>query len=136
MHRTQRFLCFAFLAACSGSKSADHPAADTALMVSAVPPAGPKDATLRITITNDPKVYADGHAATFRDLDSLLTAIRADTGEVWLYREASDPHLAGQQDSLVDSVLGTITRHDLTVRLSRRPDFSDLHRRSARPDRP
>jgi hypothetical protein len=105
-------------------------------MVSALPPSGPKDATLRLTITNDPKLYVDGHAVTSHDLDSLLTAIRADTGEVWLFREESDPHLAGQQDSLVDSVLGTITRHDLTVRLSRRPDFSDLHRRSARPDRP
>jgi hypothetical protein len=117
------------LAACGGTKSGGRSTVDTAQVYVSSPSAPPQDVTLRLVITSDPKVYADGHPVTLGVLDSLLTALKTAYGEVWLYREESDPHVAAQQDSLVDAVLGAITRHDLVVRVAKQPDFSDQARK-------
>ena len=134
MHRFSGILLLA-LAACGGGSSADRATADTMLVVTAAAPL--TDPVLRIILTADPRVYANGHAVTLAGLDSLLTALKDVNGEVWLYREATDPASAGRQDSLADSVLGGIARHELTIRVSRKPDFSDrTEKRRPRPDRP
>jgi len=91
--------------------------------------------TLRLVITSDPAVYADGLPTSLIDLDSQFSTLKGANGEVWLYREARDPRTAPQQDSLVDSVLMAITRHALPFRLSRRPDFSDQAGKRRHPQR-
>jgi hypothetical protein len=139
MHRLPGLILILLLAACGGTKSADRSAVDTSLVYVSSPSAPPQDVTLRLVITSDPKVYADGHPVTLGVLDSLLTALKTAYGEVWLYREESDPHVAAQQDSLVDAVLGAITRHDLVVRVAKQPDFSDQagrHRPAPDSERP
>jgi hypothetical protein len=138
MNRTLRLLSLLVLAACGGGKPGGQAAADTAAMVSTAPAPTPEDATLRLIITSDPAVYANGHAVTPQGLDSALTALPDSDGEVWLYREVADPHVAAAQDSLADLVLAAITRHDLPLKVSHKPDFSDQtgkHRRPS-PDRP
>ncbi|MGH9896769.1 MAG: hypothetical protein ACREA0_33170 [bacterium] len=120
VHQGARVLGMLALVACSGGTSTDRPAAE-------VPSA------LRIVITSDAKLYADGQAVTLTTLDSLLTALKAANGEVWYYREPRDPILTAQQDSLVNSILAAITRHELSVRVSRRPDFSDQGGKRRRP---
>jgi hypothetical protein len=91
--------------------------------------------TLHIVITTDPAVYADGRATSLIGLDSQFSTLKGANGEVWLYREARDPHTAAEQDSLVDSVLMAITRHAVPFRLSRRPDFSDQTGKRRHPQR-
>jgi hypothetical protein len=132
-------LLLATAAACGGSKSANRSTVDTSQVFVSSPTSAPQDVTLRLVITSDPKVYADGRPVALGVLDSLLTALKTAYGEVWLYREESDPHVAAQQDSLVDAVLGAITRHDLVVRVSHQPDFSDQagkHRPAPDSERP
>jgi hypothetical protein len=134
MHRIPGILLLT-LAACSGGSSADRATTDTMMVVTTAAPA--MDPVLRIILTADPRVYANGHAVPLAGLDSLLAALKDVNGEVWLYREATDPASAGRQDSLADSVLGEIARHELTIRVSRRPDFSDRTQKPRpRPDRP
>lgn len=95
----------------------------------------PLNPTLHLVITSDPAVYADGHPTSLIGLDSQFSILKEANGEVWLYREARDPRMTAQQDSLVDSVLLAITRHALPFRLSRRPDFSDQAGRRRPPRR-
>jgi hypothetical protein len=125
MRRSLGLLVLCILSACGGGKSAGRPSADTTTMVSSTPPAAALDSTLRIIVTNDPRVYADGRAVTPLGLDSLLTTLRGINGEVWFYRETADPAVAARQDSLVDAVLAAITRLGLPLVVSRKPDFSD-----------
>ncbi len=87
--------------------------------------AAPLSPTLRLVITSNPAVYADGRPTSLIGLDSQFSVLKGANGEVWLYREARDPGTTALQDSLVDSVLMAITRHALPFRLSSRPDFSD-----------
>ena len=110
------FLVFLILCACSGG------AGDRAMVNTTAASLNP---TLRIVITSDPAVYADGRATSLVSLDSQFSTLKGANGEVWLYREARDPRTTALQDSLVDSVLMAITRHALPFRLSSRPDFSD-----------
>jgi hypothetical protein len=138
MHRAPGLLSVLVLAACGGGKPGGQAAADTAVLVSAAPAPTPEDATLRLIITSDPAVYANGHAVSPHELDSALAAVPDSDGEVWLYREVADPHVGAAQDSLADLVLAAITRHNLPLKVSRKPDFSDQtgkHRRPS-PDSP
>jgi hypothetical protein len=126
------------LLACSGGKPSDRAAPDTTNMVSEAPAPTAADSTLHVTVSSLGKVFVDGRAVTQRQLDSLLTRLKAMEGEAWYYREPRDPSLTAQQDSAVDSVLAAFTRHDVSVRVAHNPDFSDLagKHRLARPDQP
>jgi len=125
MHRFLRVLVILALVGCGGGTSADRPTAEVR-------------SALRIVVTSDAQLYADGRAVTLASLDSLLTALKTANGEVWYYREPRDPDLSGEQDSLVNSILTAFTRQELSVRVSRRPDFSDQtgKRRRSGADRP
>ena len=139
MVRPPRFLIVLTLCACAGGKTADRTTADTVIAFTSLTPPAPTDSTLRILVSSDARAYADGRAITLRALDSLLTALKLTNGEVWYYRAPREPPLADQQDSLADSILTAITRHDLPVRIAKRADFSDQegkHRRIGEPGRP
>ena len=127
------------LVACGDGKPQVHATTDTTGFVSSLAPSAPTDSTLRIVITNDATVYVGSRAVSIARLDTLLGALKATNGEVWYYRQPRAPGLTAAQDSLVDSVLSAIQRHELAVRISRRPDFSDQagkRRRSLQVDRP
>jgi len=137
MARTHTFLVLLPLFACGGGNSANRPAADTTSAFSTLTPTTPVDSTLRILVSSDAKAYANGRAVTLPDLDSLLGALALIKGDVWYYRAQREPLRAEQQDSLADSVLTAITRHDLQVRVAKRPDFSDQEGKRRHPsDRP
>lgn len=121
--------CFGILILCAcGGGAGDRAMVDTT--------AASMSPTLRLVITSDPAVYADGRATSLIGLDSQFSTLKGANGEVWLYREASDPRTRAPQDSLVDSVLMAITRHALPFRLSSRPDFSDQADKRRAPRRP
>lgn len=125
MHRAIFLVAILTPAACRGTRSNSGAPLDTTSFV-ALSPSAPLDSTIRIVITDQPQVYANGHLVTFATLDSMLAALKAIDGEVWFYRQPSDIHLAAQQDSLLDSVMAAVRRHDLPFTPSRMADFGDL----------
>lgn len=138
MSRTTRLCAILILAACRGSRSSGSAPLDTAAFTS-VAPAGPVDSTLRIVVTDQPQVFADGKPVSLAALDSLLVALKLLDGEVWFFRQQPDIRLAARQDSLIDSVFTAVRRHELPLRPSRVADFGDLtgtRRRSSEPGVP
>ncbi|HEY6108949.1 MAG TPA: hypothetical protein VIV56_08605 [Gemmatimonadales bacterium] len=138
MSRTTRLCAILILAACRGSRSSGSAPLDTAAFTS-VAPAGPADSTLRIVVTDQPQVFADGKPVSLAALDSLLVALKLIDGEVWFFRQQPDIRLAARQDSLIDSVFTAVRRHELPLRPSRVADFGDLtgtRRRSSEPGVP
>jgi len=138
MSRTARLCTILILAACRGSRSSYSAPLDTAAFTS-VAPAGPVDSTLRIVVTDQPQVYANGRLVSLAGLDSLLVALKLIDGEVWFYRQVPDIRLAAQQNSLIDSVFTAVRRRELPLRPSRVADFGDLtgtRRRSSEPGVP
>jgi hypothetical protein len=125
MSRAARLCAILLLATCRGSRSSGSAPLDTAAFTSDAP-AGPLDSTLRIVITDQPQVYANGRPVSLVALDSLLGALKLIDGEVWFYRQQPDIHLAAQQNSLIDSVFTAVRRHELPLTPSRVADFGDL----------
>lgn len=125
MYRATRCCAILILAACRGSRSSGSAPLDTAAFTS-VAPSGPSDSTLRIVITDQPQVYANGRLVSLAALDSLLVTLKLIDGEVWFYRQQPDIRLAEQQNSLIDSVFAAVRRHALPLRPSRVGDFGDL----------
>lgn len=123
------------LAACRGRRSDGGASVDTAGFVSLAPPA-PLDSTLRIIVTDQPQVYVDGRLVSLTALDSMLAALELIDGVVWFYQQPAEIHLAARQDSLVDSVLTAVHRHELAIWPSRSADFGDLVGKRRRPSPP
>lgn len=125
MHRTVGLCTILILAACRGSRSGSETPLDTTRFTSLAPSA-PLDSTLRVVVTDEPQVYANGKVVTLPALDSMLAALKLIEGEVWFFQQRSDIHLAAQQNSLIDSVLAAVQRHQLALRSSHMADFGDL----------
>jgi hypothetical protein len=125
MSRATCLCAILILAACRGTRSSGGAPLDTAAFTS-VAPAGPLDSTLRIVITDQPQVYANGRHVTLAALDSLLVALELIEGEVWYFRQQPDIRLAAQQNALIDSVFTAVRRHELPLKPSRVADFGDL----------
>lgn len=125
MSRATRLCAILVFAACRGSRSSGSTPLDTAAFTS-VAPTGPVDSTLRIVVTDQPQVYANGKPVSLAALDSLLVALKLIDGEVWFFRQQPDIRLAARQDSLIDSVFTAVRRHELPLRPSRVADFGDL----------
>ena len=120
-----RSLAVLLLASCGG-RSSDRSTVDTVLVFTAPPPAAPGAPVLRISITRDAKLYADGRPITLTALDSSLRALKGANGGVWLYQEVRDLRRGSALDSAFKTVASSIARHELPVRFARQPDFSDL----------
>jgi len=113
------------LASCGG-RSSDRSTGDTLLVFTAPPPAAPGAPVLRISITRDATVYADGRAITLTAIDSSLRALKGVNGGVWLYQQVRDRRRGSALDSAFKTVASSIARYELPVRFARQPDFSDL----------
>lgn len=76
---------------------------------------------LKIAVTADGRVSADGRAVTIDGLAPILRDLAKNKGEVWYYREAAkaEPHPNALK------VLSAIVDRNLPVRLSSKPDYSD-----------
>jgi hypothetical protein len=77
---------------------------------------------LKISVSRNGDVAADGKPTTLEALVPLLGELAAKKGVVWYYREApeeGEPH----PDAL--KVLSAIVVQKLPIRLSTKPDFSD-----------
>lgn len=125
MSRATPLYAILILVACRGSRSSGNASLDTAAFAT-IAPAGPVDSTLRIVVTDQPQVYANGTPVSLAALDSLLVALKLIDGEVWFYRQEPDIRLAAQQNALIDSVFSAVRRRELPLRPSRVADFGDL----------
>ena len=110
------------LASCAKREADGGSRTDTTLVFVASPSPAP---ALRIRITGDAKVYAGDDLVSLAVLDSLLGALKASKGEVWYYREAGDRRRQASRHG-DHIVLNAVIRHQLPVRLSSKPDFSDV----------
>lgn len=125
MHRATGCFVILVLAACRGNRSGGDGPLDTTRFAS-LTPAAPLDSTLRIVVTEEPQVYANGHPVTLAALDTMLAALKRIEGDVWFFRPQPDIRLAAQQNVLIDSVFAVVRRHELVLRPSRVADFGDL----------
>ncbi len=76
---------------------------------------------LKIAVTQNGNVTANGKRATLAELAHACRDLAKQKGEVWYYREApkEDP------PPIALKVLEIVTRYDLPIRLSSKPDYSD-----------
>jgi hypothetical protein len=76
---------------------------------------------LKIAVTADGHVTADGRAVSIDALTPILRDLAKSQGTVWYYREAvgAEPHPNALK------VLSAIVDHNLPVSLSTKPDYSD-----------
>jgi hypothetical protein len=77
---------------------------------------------LRIAVSADGRVTADGRVLSIDALGPILRDLAKSKGEVWYYREAaqSEPHPNALR------VLSLIVDNSLPVSLSTKPDYSDV----------
>jgi hypothetical protein len=124
MKRTIGPLLLALLA-CRERHSSRPVTVDTALVY--IAPGAPRgDARLRVSVTRDAKVFADGQEVTPSRLDSLLNATRAVNGGVWLYQDTAARRLEPGIDSTFKRVQDDILDHQLPIWIAYKSDFSDL----------
>ena len=76
---------------------------------------------LKIAVTADGHVTADGRAVSIEALTPILHDLAKSNGTVWYYREAA----AAEPHSNALKVLSAILDHNLPVILSTKPDYSD-----------
>jgi biopolymer transport protein ExbD len=76
---------------------------------------------LKIAITANGQISADGRPTTLDALIPVLRELAKNKGGVWYYREApqADPHPNAMK------VLSAIVDENLPIRLSTKPDYSD-----------
>jgi hypothetical protein len=76
---------------------------------------------LKIAVTSSGQIIANGSPTTLEALAPLLSDLAKNLGEVWYYRDVpkEEPHPNALK------VLSAIIDHNLSVRLSSKPDYSD-----------
>ena len=134
--RMQRYLRFLLASALivSCRRRRDRPmSVDTALVYVQAPAAPRGPMRLRLTITRDLRILADGHAVTAAGLDSALSVAQAANGGAWIYQAAVDSSSRSRADSVLQSLTARILDHELAIWIAYRPDFSDLHEKLRRP---
>lgn len=77
---------------------------------------------LKIAVSADGRVIADGRAVSVDTLPSILRNLAKSKGEVWYYREAAQ----GETHPDALRVLSVIVDHNLPISLSTKPDYSDV----------
>ena len=116
-------LLVGLLAACRGQGNAGRSARDTSVVFAAPPANAP---VLRVSITRDGQIAADGRPVSMPMLDSVLGNLKAAQGVVWYYHEAPGRRPSIQEKAATSVVLSLILHHQLPLRLSTQPDFSDV----------
>jgi hypothetical protein len=76
---------------------------------------------LKVAVTSRGQINVNGSPTTLEALAPLLSDLAKNKGEVWYYRDApkEEPHPNALK------VLSAIIDHNLPVRLSSKPDYSD-----------
>ena len=110
-------------AACGRRGSADRPT-DSTVVFSMIPAADAP--VLRVSVMRDGQISAGGLPVAPRVLDSLFGSLKTANGVVWYYREAPQGRPTIQQQAAISVVLNLMIHHQLPVRLSTMPDFSDV----------
>jgi hypothetical protein len=126
MTRAIDLLLLGLALACGRRDSSDAAAVDTAMVFVSTPTAARGSTRLRVSITTDAKLLADGRQVTVGALDSLLSATQAARGGVWLYQDNSARKRGSRSDSLFKRVAEASLHHHLPVWFAHRPDFADL----------
>ena len=126
MHRIDLLLITSVVFASCGRRSSDASTVDTVMVFTATPSTARGATRLRVAVTRDAKVLADGREVTLTVLDSLLSATQTANGGVWLYQESVAHRLGTRSDSVFKAVADNIVRRELPVWFAHRPDFSDL----------
>ena len=97
----------------------------------APPPAGPTqrekpavhgNKVIKVKVTADGEITADGQPVTLEQLSAKCADLKKAGGEVWYHREnpAGDPHPNAMK------VIELVAENKLPVKLSAKPDFSDV----------
>jgi hypothetical protein len=109
----------ALLILCGCEKASTPTAPSTSATTQAAP--DPTMPVLKIQVFADGTIRAADAPATLQQLDQILAKHASDGGVVWYYREAaqSEPHPNAMH------VIQLIIKHQLSVSMSSKPDFSD-----------
>ena len=126
MTRAINLLVLGLALACGRRDGSDVATVDTAMAFISTPTTARGSARLRVSITKDAKVLADGHQVTLIALDSLLSATEVARGGVWLYQDNAPRQRWSHPDSVFRRVAEASLHHHLPVWFARRPDFVDL----------
>jgi len=118
------------LLGCGRSSSSSQVAVDTTIVFIASPAPTGSGPVLRIVITRDAKVYADGRRVTSQGLDSALSALETRNGAVWYYRAGPEREPTARQDAVISLVLKAVLDHRRPLKLL---SHEDLGRPTLRP---
>ena len=77
---------------------------------------------LRVAVSKSGEIRADGELISLQELDGLLAANAEKDGVVWYYREAG---AEGPPPQAIEAIT-LIAAHERPVRMSSKPDFSDV----------
>jgi len=118
------------LLGCGRSNSSSQVAVDTTIVfIASRAPTG-SGPVLRIVITRDAKVYADGRRVTSQGLDSAISALETRNGAVWYYRAGPERVPTARQDAVISLVLKAVLDHRRPLKLL---SHEDLGRPALRP---
>ena len=82
----------------------------------------PNAPTLRIAVMAAGRITVDGSPATIDSLRVSLKRLAEQKGVVWYYREAGQANAPPEYAEVIQSII----ENRLPIRLSSRPDFSDV----------
>jgi hypothetical protein len=77
---------------------------------------------LKITVMADGRITVDGNPATIDSLRLSLSRLAEQKGAVWYYREAGHAKASPEAAEVIQAVID----NRLPIRLSSRPDYSDV----------
>jgi hypothetical protein len=110
------------IGACRRPDSSAQTTVDTAIVFVAEPSATGRGPTLRIVVTRDASVYADGRPVPVARLDATLSALRLKNGAVSYYRAAPDRRTTWQQDSVIKAIAVGVATNRLPITFLSRTD--------------
>lgn len=87
-----------------------------------------REHVLKLAITRDGTITADGVGVSADALSAVIWEVRQNQGEVWLYKEETP----NEQQPNVFKVLNILAQFDVPVRISASSDYSELNRRNVK----
>ena len=81
-----------------------------------------KGPVLKISVLKSGKIFSEGREISLADLDKELQGLQQKKGVIWYYREAGEE----EPPPSAMEVIQLVVQHELPIRLSSKPDFSDF----------
>lgn len=91
--------------------------------------ANPNELILKIAVMADGRVTVDGNPASMESIRLSLKRLSEEKGVVWYYREAGQAQAPPEAAAVIQAVI----EHCLPIKLSSRPDYSDVIGPDGRP---